>query len=329
MNVWLALFFVQAHAQDQLRGTTMSSLAERFVDRALEGPRGAHDLDGAMLGKPGALRTPLQKGLARPLPRPLSSAPRSAQDSSLTGGESGPGLHATSQELGDAFESLEADVQRMAVDHKDLASANPEFLKRMKALSEDPSRMKALTEDPSMRPAFERMAQALKKGDMAAAMKTASDPMFMEDFLMKMSAADMNAEGVKEDEIGSLSLMDAARLKDKDALKVTKKLLAAGKDPNEADKDGYTPLMFAITTGNAKVVEALAGAGADTAIADDIGNTPLHYAAGTGRWPVIVALLDAGADPGARNAKGKTPGDIARNRAPDNPALLARLEAGR
>jgi ankyrin repeat protein len=51
-------------------------------------------------------------------------------------------------------------------------------------------------------------------------------------------------------------------------------LLAAGANPNAADRDGITPLRIAASRRKRPVVSALLGAGADPDKADSSGRTP-------------------------------------------------------
>jgi hypothetical protein len=46
-------------------------------------------------------------------------------------------------------------------------------------------------------------------------------------------------------------------------IEVVRSLLKAGADPNQADENGFTPLMGAVRAGNTAVIEALLKAGAD------------------------------------------------------------------
>ena len=75
------------------------------------------------------------------------------------------------------------------------------------------------------------------------------------------------------------------------------RLLKKKVDPNAADEDGRTALMFAAFNGHSDIVELLLDAGAETGIRESFGRTALMYAA-TGPFPATVKLLlDHGADP--------------------------------
>ena len=51
---------------------------------------------------------------------------------------------------------------------------------------------------------------------------------------------------------------------------------------NEADAEGMTPLLVAVTGGKHKVIKALLKAGADASVADPAGYTIMHIAADRG-----------------------------------------------
>ena len=84
-------------------------------------------------------------------------------------------------------------------------------------------------------------------------------------------------------------------------------LLAHRADPNA--RNGVTraaPLVSALLGGRDAQFHALLAAGADPNAADRTGNTPLHQAAKTGQPQRVLELLKAGADPGAANVTGAT-----------------------
>ena len=76
---------------------------------------------------------------------------------------------------------------------------------------------------------------------------------------------------------------------------------------NVAEKDGTTPLHWAVYHNDVPLIDALLKAGAKAAVANDYGSTPLSEAAIAGNPEVIGKLLKAGADPNAENADGQTP----------------------
>ena len=59
---------------------------------------------------------------------------------------------------------------------------------------------------------------------------------------------------------------------------VMKLLLAAGADPNNRQRHGYTPLHSAAANGDLEGVEVLLDVGADPAATNDAGETPLMLA---------------------------------------------------
>ena len=84
-----------------------------------------------------------------------------------------------------------------------------------------------------------------------------------------------------------------------------------GANPNTANSDGYTALIYAAAHGPAEIVQALIDAGADVNAqehdedAEQYG-TALIFAARAGDVESVRALLAAGADAGARDRWGKT-----------------------
>jgi ankyrin repeat protein len=81
-------------------------------------------------------------------------------------------------------------------------------------------------------------------------------------------------------------------------LATLQRLIAAGANPNTADKGGshWTPLLHAIHKRQTGAVDLLLRAGADPKLAVD-GLQPLLMAVGTGHAPIVRRLLEAGADP--------------------------------
>jgi uncharacterized protein len=84
-------------------------------------------------------------------------------------------------------------------------------------------------------------------------------------------------------------------------------LLARKVDPNVANPvSGAGPLRAALMGERDEQFRALLAAGADPDMADRMGNTPLHVAGQINEPARALDLLKAGADPMARNAQGVT-----------------------
>src|SRR3990167_3387165 len=96
-------------------------------------------------------------------------------------------------------------------------------------------------------------------------------------------------------------------------LEVVKLLLSVGADPNIADKYGDTPLFTASSDECLEVVKVLLaeGVGADPNLTDQYGSTPLYWASHNGYLEIVKALLHTegakGADPDISNTEGNTP----------------------
>jgi ankyrin repeat protein len=81
-----------------------------------------------------------------------------------------------------------------------------------------------------------------------------------------------------------------------DNLNSTKTYLTAGMDPNVADSQGWTPLMWAAKDANLPVLEALIAAQADPNQKTKDGLTAYRIAAAASRWEMASALKEAGAE---------------------------------
>ena len=80
------------------------------------------------------------------------------------------------------------------------------------------------------------------------------------------------------------------------------------KKVNEADAEGATPLMVAVTGGKHKVIKALLKSGADTATKNAAGLSVMHAAAEKGHERVIQVLITHGLDANEVHAEdGLTP----------------------
>lgn len=85
---------------------------------------------------------------------------------------------------------------------------------------------------------------------------------------------------------------------------VVEAILKAGADPNAADADGATALMYA---DSAPLAEMLLQAGANSRVATPSGSTPLYSAAYGRSVRVVELLLSAGADPNSTDSEGEMP----------------------
>lgn len=75
---------------------------------------------------------------------------------------------------------------------------------------------------------------------------------------------------------------------------------------NAVDKEGDTPLMYAVQNGDLSLAEILLNHRAEVNVADDDGLTALHIAAATKNCRTVKLLLDHGADAKARTNKQET-----------------------
>ena len=81
---------------------------------------------------------------------------------------------------------------------------------------------------------------------------------------------------------------------------------------NEKDCVGTTRLFEAVSDGNVKLVKRLLGEGADPNIAENNGTTPLMEAATDGSKVMVELLLSYGAAPDAKDKFGDTASVYAR-----------------
>lgn len=91
-------------------------------------------------------------------------------------------------------------------------------------------------------------------------------------------------------------LHDAAQSGD---IEEVKRLLDEGRQPNEFDDLGKTPLHYATEGRHLDVMKLLIDSGASVNAHDErvIGNTPLGEVAGSCSYEVAKLLIDSGADP--------------------------------
>lgn len=114
------------------------------------------------------------------------------------------------------------------------------------------------------------------------------------------AGADPTQSGMDSDTVVHTAAManDAAYLSE---------LLARGVDPNVRNPEsGAGPLRAALMGERDEQFRALLAAGADPNLADRLGNTPLHVAGQINEPERALDLLNAGADPITRNAQGVT-----------------------
>lgn len=136
------------------------------------------------------------------------------------------------------------------------------------------------------------------------------------------------ADPTRRDELGFGTLHWATYANDEAILE-----LAAGRsDPSvdPVDKEGRTPLSWAVQSNSTVSVRWLLARGADPNRIDNDGWAPLHHVAPEGHLEAIVLLLAGGADPlrrlpGSYNARRAS--DLVRQRVPDRADVLAVLAA--
>ena len=121
--------------------------------------------------------------------------------------------------------------------------------------------------------------------------------------VQRLLAAGANANTTRWN--GETALMMAAGAGSVDAVR---QLVLRGADVNAADpRRGQTALMWAAAEGHADVVEALIEIGADVKAVSKNGFSPLVFAVTKNSVPSMKALLAAGADPNQPLASGSLP----------------------
>jgi len=112
-------------------------------------------------------------------------------------------------------------------------------------------------------------------------------------------------------------IAQAARYGDFDLVEI---LLKKGKNPNDKDGLGITPLHYIthMQPNNLHIARLLIEKGANlNAVTNDSHETPLHWAVAKAYYynntDLIKLLLESGADPNLEDQKGNTPLDIAIN----------------
>ena len=86
-------------------------------------------------------------------------------------------------------------------------------------------------------------------------------------------------------------------------------------DPNEADREGWTALHFAVQNNDREIAAMLLNAGASASVVDLNGNSPLFRAvfSSKGDKGCVMLLLSAGADPDQVNNHGVSPRSLSQS----------------
>ena len=85
-----------------------------------------------------------------------------------------------------------------------------------------------------------------------------------------------------------------------------RRLLSDGVNPNQADTNGNTALIYAVVAGHPQIVKALLDGGANPNQATADGNTALILAMLADHPQIVKALLDGGANPNQADSSGTT-----------------------
>ena len=108
----------------------------------------------------------------------------------------------------------------------------------------------------------------------------------------------------KQAEDGTTALMQAAMTSD---VKSVQELLSAGADASRRDRQGESPLSYAVANDLIEVVQVLRAAGAEKLPGDEsISPQSIVHAGGQGALGTILDLLDAGVPIDYANANGNT-----------------------
>jgi ankyrin repeat protein len=110
------------------------------------------------------------------------------------------------------------------------------------------------------------------------------------------------ARGVPHDDFDLLHLAVGDR-----SLREVNRLLTAGCSPDALDREGRTPLFYAIRDGEDGIAEALIRAGSNVNIQDFHGESPLHYASRLYRPHLAQILLQRRSRVDAADIHGNTP----------------------
>jgi len=232
-------------------------------------------------------------------------------------------------QMREAYEAAMKDPKaRAQMEGMQKMMQSPEVQDQMKqaaSVMQDPSfkaKIESLRDDPE----FKEMFEELKSGGMGALMKFWNDPKTLMKLSSKLgppsgAAASAGPPGQVPPQQQEMpvadNLIDAAKYGDMEAIE---DYIAIGRDVNEGDKEGRTPLHFASGGGHFEIAQALIEAGASVDAKDAKENTPLHYATGYGRVAIANLLIDKGSQVGLQNGNGRKASDLAKLN-PDNPLL--------
>jgi len=171
----------------------------------------------------------------------------------------------------------------------------------------------ALKDDEDLKPVFE---DVLANGPQAFA-KYWDDTELMGKISAKMRAMGLSPPGPQGAAAGAepkapagppTTLHAAAKAGDVEALN---KLVEEGKDVDEPNERGVSPLGIAVGFNRIEVIKALLAKGAKVDATDSQGNTAMHYACGYGRKDAAEVLAGVDADLEPKNKAGQTPRDVA------------------
>lgn len=227
-----------------------------------------------------------------------------------------PGLDPAHGKMALEFLKANPEYARNTVKHVDKMLQNPAMaqqlfrMQTMMATPEYQKQMAALKADPELKDMFDDIA---KRGPEAID-KYWNDMDLMSKISKRMAELKLTSDenGQKPAAALDISKIDSLQTAAKvGSIEAIKKLIGEGKDVNEKDARGITPLGVAVGFNRVDAVKELLANGADVALTDKQGNTVLHYAAGYGRVEAAEMLLGAGADAKAMNNDNQTPLDVA------------------